>query len=319
MTECRPISSPFNKIFRLYASQEIPNSAYLLIFLLIIHGFILSYPLGVGKSASGFSAASTAEEVTQGIDATSLCVIITGASSGIGAETARVLALRGARVILATREMILEEIPSAKVEVMELDVSSMASVKSFTSRFTSTGLPLNVLINNAGVCQLPYQLSADGIEMQFATNHVGMTRFFPLHYTDKRIRNSFYLRSNTGHFLLTDLLLDTMKETARRSNVEGRILNVSSAAHYSFFWQGIDFERINDESSYGGFSGYRVSKIADILHTNELSRRLREEGANVTANSLHPGLISTKIVNHLPPNRGIFMRMSFKRNDVDYY
>uniref|UniRef100_A0A7N0U6A5 Short-chain dehydrogenase TIC 32, chloroplastic n=1 Tax=Kalanchoe fedtschenkoi TaxID=63787 RepID=A0A7N0U6A5_KALFE len=246
-----------------------------------------------GKSASGFSAASTAEEVTQGIDATSLTVIITGASSGIGAETARVLALRGARVILAvrntaagrrTREMILEEIPSAKVDVMELDVSSMASVKSFASLFISTGLPLNVLINNAGVCQLPYQLSADGIEMQFATNHV-------------------------GHFLLTDLLLDTMKETARRSNVEGRILNVSSAAHYSFFWQGIDFERINDESSYGAFSGYRVSKLANILHTNELSRRLREEGANVTANSLHPGLINTKIVDHLPPNRSIFMRI----------
>uniref|UniRef100_A0A7N0U6A2 Short-chain dehydrogenase TIC 32, chloroplastic n=1 Tax=Kalanchoe fedtschenkoi TaxID=63787 RepID=A0A7N0U6A2_KALFE len=243
-----------------------------------------------GKGASGFSSTSTAEEVTQGIDATGLTAIVTGGSSGMGEETARVLALRGAHVVLAVRntaagqtskDKILKQTPTAKVDVMELDLSSMASVKKFVSEFKSAALPLNLLINNAGVCQLPYQLSVDGIEMQFATNHV-------------------------GHFLLTDLLLDTMKETSRRSNVEGRIVNVSSVVHY---WQGICFEKINDESSYGRFSAYRVSKLANILHANELSRRLREEGAKVTANSLHPGLVTTKIVDHLPPDHRIFMRI----------
>ncbi|KAI8569606.1 hypothetical protein RHMOL_Rhmol02G0290700 [Rhododendron molle] len=107
------------------------------------------------KSPSGFSASSTAEEVTQGIDGTGLTAIVTGASSGIGTETTRVLALRGVHVVMAVRntnaggkvrEAILKENPSATIDVMELDLSSMASVRKFASEYTSSGLPLNILI-----------------------------------------------------------------------------------------------------------------------------------------------------------------------------
>ncbi|GFY84179.1 NAD(P)-binding Rossmann-fold superfamily protein [Actinidia rufa] len=107
------------------------------------------------KGASGFSYYSTAEEVTQGIDSSGLTAIVTGASSGIGAETARVLALRGVRVIMAVRntsagkevkEAIVNDVPAAKVAVMELDLSSLASVKKFASKFVSLGIPLNLLM-----------------------------------------------------------------------------------------------------------------------------------------------------------------------------
>ncbi|XP_024025399.1 short-chain dehydrogenase TIC 32, chloroplastic [Morus notabilis] len=233
------------------------------------------------KGASGFSSSSTAEEVTQGIDGTGLTAIVTGASSGIGAETTRVLALRGVHVIMAVRnvsagrdvkEAILKEIPSAKVDVMELDLSSFPSVRKFASDFNSCGLPLNILVNNAGVATGAFKLSKDNMELQFATNHL-------------------------GHFLLTNLLLDTMKKTASESGKEGRIVNVSSAGHRFTYREGIRFEKINDPSGYGklGAAGYGQSKLANILHANELARRLKEEAVNITANSLHPGAIATNL------------------------
>ncbi|RVW41998.1 Short-chain dehydrogenase TIC 32, chloroplastic [Vitis vinifera] len=184
------------------------------------------------KGPSGFSASSTAEEVTQGIDGTGLTAIVTGASSGIGTETTRVLALRGVHVVMGVRNMsagkevkeaIVKEIPTAKVDAMELDLSSMASVRKFASEYNSSGLPLNILINNAGIMAVPYMLSKDNIEMQFATNHL-------------------------GHFLLTNLLLDTMKKTTRKSRKEGRIVNVSSMAHRYPYREGIRFDKINDKS-----------------------------------------------------------------------
>ncbi|KAH1235648.1 Short-chain dehydrogenase TIC 32, chloroplastic [Glycine max] len=107
------------------------------------------------KGQSGFSASSTAEQVTQGIDGTALTAIVTGATSGLGLETTRVLALRSVHVVMAVRsvdsgknvkETILKEIPSAKIDVMELDLSSMASVRKFAADFNSSGLPLNILM-----------------------------------------------------------------------------------------------------------------------------------------------------------------------------
>ncbi|KAK6947791.1 Short-chain dehydrogenase/reductase SDR [Dillenia turbinata] len=235
-----------------------------------------------GKGPSGFSSSSTAEEVTHGIDASSFTAIVTGASSGLGTETARVLALRGVHVVMAvrnveagqkTKQTILEQIPNAKMDVMELDLSSMASIHKFASEYNSSGLPLNILINNAGIMACPFMLSEDKIEMQFATNHM-------------------------GHFLLTNLLLDKMKRTAVESQREGRIVNLSSLAHKFTYSEGIRFDKINDEPSYSRMLAYGQSKLANILHANELSRRLKEEGVNITANSVHPGGIATNIIRY---------------------
>ncbi|KAL5727355.1 NADP-retinol dehydrogenase [Ranunculus cassubicifolius] len=235
------------------------------------------------KGPSGFSSTSTAEQVTQGIDGTGLTAIITGASTGIGAETARVLSLRGVHVVMAVRNMvaganvkekIIKEQPSAKVDVMELDLSSNESVNKFASEFNTMGLPLNILINNAGVMATPYMLSQDNIEMQFATNHL-------------------------GHFLLTNLLLETMKNTAQQHKVEGRIVNVSSEAHRHPYTGGIRFDKINDKEGYSSIFAYGQSKLANILHANELTRRLKEEaGVEITANSLHPGAVNTDLLRH---------------------
>ncbi|XP_047080491.1 short-chain dehydrogenase TIC 32, chloroplastic-like isoform X2 [Lolium rigidum] len=234
------------------------------------------------KGASGFSWASTADQVTQGLSAAGLTAIVTGASSGIGAETARVLAARGAHVVMAARNLaaaesvrqaVLADNPAATLDVMELDLSSMASVRKFAADFNAKGLPLNILVNNAGVMATPFTLSKDDIEMQFATNHV-------------------------GHFLLTNLLLETMKKTCRESNVEGRIVNVSSEAHRFTYKEGIRFDKINDEAEYSTFGAYGQSKLANILHANELARRFKEEGVNITANSLHPGCIITNLLRY---------------------
>ncbi|CAI0476190.1 unnamed protein product [Linum tenue] len=231
---------------------------------------------------SGFSARSTAEQVTAGIDGTGLTAIVTGASCGLGLETTRVLALRGVQVVMAVRNVdagyearrsIMDGIPTAKLEVMRLDLSSLASVRNFASEFVSTGLPLNILINNAGIMACPYSLSEDNIELQFATNHL-------------------------GHFLLTNLLLETMKRTAHASNREGRIVILGSLAHIFTYKGGIRFERLNDESGYFGMSAYGQSKLANILHAKELARRLQEDGVNITVNSLHPGSIVTNLLRH---------------------
>ncbi|XP_043695294.1 short-chain dehydrogenase TIC 32, chloroplastic-like isoform X1 [Telopea speciosissima] len=240
---------------------------------------------------SGFSSSSTAEEVTQGIDGTGLTAIVTGASSGIGTDTARVLALRGVHVVMGVRdvaagrnvkEAIMKEVPTAKVDVMELDLSSMASVRKFASDFHSSGLPLNILINNAGIMAAPFMLSQNNIEMQFATNHV-------------------------GHFLLTNLLLEAMKKTAHESKTEGRIVCVSSEAHRRPYPEGIRFDKINDESGYGSWTAYGQSKLANILHANELNRRLKEERVDITANSLHPGVIATNLLRHHSVLNGLFV------------
>ncbi|CAN6713025.1 unnamed protein product [Malus baccata var. baccata] len=234
------------------------------------------------KGPSGFSSWSTAEEVTEGIDGTGLTAIVTGGSSGIGAETSRVLALRGVHVVMAVRnteagehvkQAILTEVPDAKIDVRELDLSSLESVRKFGADYCSSGLPLNILVNNAGLGAAPFKLSKDGIEMQFATNHL-------------------------GHFLVTELLLETMKRTSRESKVEGRIVNVSSSLHPDGYREGIRFDKINDEAGYNRYYAYAQSKLANLLHTNELTRRLKKEGVKITANSLHPGMIFTNIGRH---------------------
>ncbi|XP_021765079.1 short-chain dehydrogenase TIC 32, chloroplastic-like isoform X2 [Chenopodium quinoa] len=231
------------------------------------------------KNSSGFSGWSTAEDVTHGIHGTGLTAIVTGASSGIGAETSRVLALRGVHVImldknLATgtkvRTKILEETPSAKVDIVELDLSSMASIRKFASEFKSLNQPLNILINNAGVLGCPFTLSQDNIELQFAVNYL-------------------------GHFLLTHLLLDTMKNTVLESGKEGRIVNIASEGHRFTYREGILFDELNNPLRYSRFAAYCQSKLAIILHTRELAKQLKDDGVDITVNAVHPGYVYTNI------------------------
>ncbi|KAL8504656.1 hypothetical protein ACS0TY_016003 [Phlomoides rotata] len=238
---------------------------------------------------SGFGSASTAEQVTQQIHASNLTAIITGGASGIGLETARVLALRNAHVIIAARnteaaneakQTILKDNDEARVDVLKLDLSSLKSVEAFADNFIALNLPLNILINNAGIMFCPYQLSEDGHEIQFATNHL-------------------------GHFYLTNLLLDKMKDTAKSTGVEGRIVNLSSVAHLHTYPEGIAFEKINDKNIYDEKRAYGQSKLANLLHANELSRRLQAEGANITFNSVHPGLIMTNLFRY----SGVLMKI----------
>ncbi|KAJ4851169.1 Short-chain dehydrogenase TIC 32 B, chloroplastic [Turnera subulata] len=244
---------------------------------------------------SGFGSASTAEEVTAGIDASHLTAIITGGAGGIGLETARVLALRKAHVIIAARNMkaakeakdlILKDDENARVDVLKLDLASLKSVREFVDKFIALDLPLSILINNAGVMFCPYQLSEDGVELQFATNHL-------------------------GHFLLTNLLLDKMKETARTTGIEGRIVNLSSIAHIHTYQNGIKFDTISDKESYSDKRAYGQSKLANLLHSNELSRRFQEEGVNITANAVHPGLIMTPLFKHSAITMRILKFFSF--------
>jgi len=244
-----------------------------------------SWPWG-RRGPSGFGSASTAEEVTAGVDATNLTAIVTGATNGIGKETARVLALRGANVIIPARtlesgqkvkESLADQVPSSKLHVMEMDLSSLSSVRNFARSFNTSHKHLNILINNAGIMACPYQLSEDGIELQFATNHV-------------------------GHFLLTSLLLDKMKSTASETGVQGRIINVSSVAHKRSDGTCFELKKLNDKARYSPFIAYSHSKLANILHANELSRRFQEEGCDLTANSLHPGVIFTNIVRYIAGN-----------------
>ena len=194
-------------------------------------------------------------------------VIVTGANSGIGKETARALAATGARVVLACRSQprgyaALEEISrmtgSERVELMPLDLASFASVRHFARAFAGRYDRLTCLINNAGVIVRERRLSSDGYELQFAVNHL-------------------------GHFLLTVELLPMLVESGR-----SRVITVSSGAHKL---GRIDFDDINLDRRYTVFGAYARSKLANVLFTRELA--LRTAGTGVTANSLHPGGVAT--------------------------
>ncbi|KAL1828134.1 hypothetical protein ACET3Z_006546 [Daucus carota] len=240
----------------------------------------LKYLLG-WKGPSGYGSKSTADQVTSSVDLRSSTAIITGATSGIGAETARVLAKRGARLVLPARNQkaaeetkarIQSEFPGAEVLIMPLDLSSLSSVRNFVSEFESLNLPLNLLINNAGKFSHKHAVSEDGIEMTFATNFL-------------------------GHFLLTKLLVEKMIETAKTTGVEGRIVNVSSSIHGWFSGDLIPYlEHITrNKSDYDATCAYAISKLANILHTKELANRLQGLGANVSVNCVHPGIVRTRL------------------------
>ncbi|XP_028404299.1 retinol dehydrogenase 12-like [Dendronephthya gigantea] len=220
-------------------------------------------------------------------------VLITGANSGIGKATAVDLTRRGARVIMACRDLkrgeaalnsIVEETGSSNVILKHLNLASMKSIRAFAKEINTNEPELHVLINNAGVIGLPKrEETEDGLELTMAVNHF-------------------------GHFLLTNLLLDLLKKSA-----PSRIVVVSSIAHHNFLetLSPFRFDNMHSEKNYRNLEAYGQSKLANILFTRELARRIN--GSGVTANSLHPGISSTGLANPsrlygLPENLGNLMR-----------
>ncbi|KAJ7956202.1 Short-chain dehydrogenase TIC 32, chloroplastic [Quillaja saponaria] len=242
----------------------------------------LKYMAGIA-GPSGYGSNSTAEQVIQDSScffSDQLTAIITGATSGIGAETARMLAKKGLRIVIAgrdlkkakeVRENIWKETPNAEVIVLEIDLTSFASIHRFCSEFLSLGLPLHILINNAGIFSQKLEFSEEKVEMTFATNYL-------------------------GHYLLTEMLIEKMVETSETTGIQGRIINVSSVIHSWVKRDGFCFNHMINGTNYNGTEAYAQSKLANILHAKELARQLRERNANVTINAVHPGIVKTGII-----------------------
>jgi NAD(P)-dependent dehydrogenase (short-subunit alcohol dehydrogenase family) len=217
---------------------------------------------------------TTTDEVLDGVDLHGKTAIVTGASTGLGLETARALAAAGAHVVLAGRDAtridaaaatIRERVPGAVVEVGMLDLTSLASVRAFARWYSTTHSRLHLLINNAGVMYTPLERTAEGFEMQFGTNHV-------------------------GHFVLTCLLVPMLL-----ADPPSRVVNLSSGGHMGsdIVWDDPNFER----REYDKFAGYGQSKTANILFSVELDRRLGDRG--VHAYAVHPGMISTELARYM--------------------
>ncbi|MFF4028499.1 oxidoreductase [Streptomyces sviceus] len=195
--------------------------------------------------------------------------VVTGANSGIGYVTARELARRGARVLLAcrseargvgARDRLVGEVPGAQVEFARLDLGDLASVREFATAYPYDRLDL--LVDNAGVMALPYGTTADGFETQFGVNHL-------------------------GHFALTGLLMPTILATPA-----ARVVAVSSTAHAL---ANIDIDDLNSERRYRRWVAYARSKTANLLFVHELSRRLAAHGTDVIAVAAHPGYAATNL------------------------
>ena len=201
-------------------------------------------------------------------DQTGKVIVITGATSGIGFETAVALAGAGATVVVSSRNQAKVDDAVARVKQrsrrddvhgLVLDLASFASIRSAAAELLAQRPRIDVLINNAGVYLSERRLTADGFEMTFGTNHL-------------------------GHFLLTNLLLDRL-----RASAPARVVNVSSIGHR--FTRQMNFDDLQSERHYTVQEAYTQSKLANVLFTKELARRLR--GTDVTANCFHPGNVAT--------------------------
>ena len=226
-----------------------------------------------GDFARGpFGMTSTAAEVTAGLDLLGATAVITGCNSGLGYETMRVLANRGAHVIgtARTAEKAKRACNSiaGQTTPMVLELGNPDSIRACTQSINAMNIPVDMLICNAGVMALPELQLTNGIESQFAINHL-------------------------GHFLFTNQLLDTVIAAGK-----ARIIILSSCAHFVAPEVGIDFDNLDGSISYSPWTAYGRSKLANGLYAAELARRL--SGTGVTANSLHPGVIKTNLWRHLP-------------------
>ena len=204
-------------------------------------------------------------------DLTGKTVVVTGANSGLGLETTRLLAGRGAHVIMACRtpakaeaalQEIQDQLPKASLEFLPLDLSELASIRAFGDSVSSGHGKLDVLVNNAGVMALPRRETADGFEMQLGTNHL-------------------------GHFALTSVLMPLLLDTPA-----ARVVTVSSLMHRV---GSMRFDDLHGRRSYDKWRAYSQSKLANLLFCYELDRRLRVVDADVSSVAAHPGYSATNL------------------------
>jgi NAD(P)-dependent dehydrogenase (short-subunit alcohol dehydrogenase family) len=221
-----------------------------------------------------FGATSTTDQVLEGVDLRGKRVLVTGVSAGLGVETARVLTAHGAQVIGAARDLAKARSATSGVrdqatnggslELVELDLADLASVRRCADGLTAAGRPFDLIIANAGVMAAPFGKTKDGFETQFGTNHL-------------------------GHFVLVNRLASLLTPGAR-------VVSLSSAGHR---YSDVNLEDPNfDHTEYTPFGAYGRSKTANILFAVEFDRRHKDRGIRATA--VHPGGIDTELSRHLP-------------------
>jgi NAD(P)-dependent dehydrogenase (short-subunit alcohol dehydrogenase family) len=218
--------------------------------------------------AGPFGAETTTDEVLEGVDLSGKRILITGASAGLGVETARALTSHGAKVVGAARDLdkarkATADIPG--IELVELDLASLASVRKAADALNADGRKFDVIIANAGIMACPKGTTADGFETQFGTNHL-------------------------GHFVFVNRIAGLLKDG-------GRLVNLSSAGHQ---FSDVDLDDPNFETTpYTEFGAYGRSKTANVLFAVEFDRRHQARGVRATA--LHPGGIQTELGRHMTP------------------
>jgi NAD(P)-dependent dehydrogenase (short-subunit alcohol dehydrogenase family) len=229
------------------------------------------------EAAKKFSFHSTAEDVAKGHDLKGKTFIVTGGNSGIGYETVRALAKSGGHVVFTARDEkkvaatvaeLHKDNAKANVEGMVLALDSFRSIRAFVSAYEKKGYPCHVLINNAGVMACPQGLTEQKFELQFGTNHI-------------------------GHFLLTTLLLPTLRKSA-----PARVIVLSSGAHRraDVNWEDPNWTKAG---SYDRWRAYGASKSANILFAKQLHLLMEKENSKVSAHSVHPGVIPTNLSRHM--------------------
>ena len=238
-----------------------------------------------------FGAESTTDQVMEGIDLSGQRILVTGASAGLGVETARVLVAHGAHVVGAARDLDKARaatvgIPAASgdgagIELVELDLASLASVRACADQLIATGKPFDAIIANAGIMACPKGTTTDGFETQFGTNHL-------------------------GHFVLVNRIASLLK-------FGGRLVNLSSGGHS---YSDVNLDDPNFEhTDYTEFGAYGRSKTANILFAVEFDRRYKAAGIRATA--VHPGAIHTELGRHMTPEvlKGLMDAIAASKTD----
>ncbi len=228
------------------------------------------------STREAFGHDTTTDEVLEGVDLSGKLALVTGGSGGLGAETARAFASKGAHVVTTARNLangeavaksIRESTGNEHVRVEELELDSLASIRAFAGRFLEKHDALHILVNNAGVMACPQGKTTDGFEQQFGTNHL-------------------------GHFLMTGLIAPALINGA-----PSRVVSVSSRGHHR---SPVVFDDIHfEQRAYDKWAAYGQAKTANVLFAVELDSRLGSRG--VHANALHPGVIMTDLARHMVP------------------